>query len=60
MRLQFSRIWNWTLTVIIYDIRISCALPSLDRKTTGTGSSRRVAEQQAARNALKELGVEDQ
>jgi len=33
-------------------------LPSLDRKTTGTGSSRRVAEQQAARNALKQLGVE--
>ena len=39
---------------------VSCALPSLDRKTTGTGSSRRVAEQQAARNALKELGVENQ
>jgi ribonuclease-3 len=39
---------------------VSCALPSLDRKTTGTGSSRRVAEQQAALNALKELGVENQ
>jgi ribonuclease-3 len=38
---------------------VSCALPSLDRKTTGTGSSRRVAEQQAARNALKQLGVEN-
>ena len=39
---------------------VTCALPSLDRKTTGTGNSRRVAEQQAARNALKELGVENQ
>ncbi|MDI9246119.1 ribonuclease III [Marinobacter sp. CHS3-4] len=37
---------------------VSCALPSLDRKTSGIGSSRRIAEQQAARNALKELGVE--
>ncbi|WP_148861941.1 ribonuclease III [Marinobacter fonticola] len=38
---------------------VECALPSLDRKTTGVGSSRRVAEQQAARNALKSLGVEN-
>ena len=37
---------------------VSCALPSLDRKTSGTGSSRRIAEQEAARNALKQLGVE--
>jgi len=37
---------------------VSCALPSLDRKTSGVGSSRRVAEQEAARNALRELGVE--
>ncbi len=37
---------------------VSCALPSLDRKTTGVGNSRRIAEQQAARNALKALGVE--
>lgn len=37
---------------------VSCALPSLDRKTTGVGSSRRIAEQQAARSALKALGVE--
>ncbi len=37
---------------------VSCALPSLDRKTSGVGSSRRIAEQQAARVALKELGVE--
>jgi ribonuclease-3 len=39
---------------------VSCALPSLDRKTTGIGNSRRVAEQQAARSALKQLGVENQ
>lgn len=38
---------------------VSCALPSLDRKTTGVGSSRRLAEQQAARSALKALGVEN-
>ncbi|TBW57864.1 ribonuclease III [Marinobacter halodurans] len=38
---------------------VECALPSLDRKTTGVGGSRRVAEQQAARNALKSLGVEN-
>jgi ribonuclease-3 len=38
---------------------VSCALPSLDRKTSGTGSSRRIAEQQAARSALKQLGVEN-
>jgi ribonuclease-3 len=38
---------------------ISCALSSLGRKTTGSGNSRRIAEQQAARNALKELGVEN-
>jgi ribonuclease-3 len=38
---------------------VSCALPSLDRKTTGAGSSRRIAEQQAARAALKDLGVEN-
>ena len=37
---------------------VCCELTSLDRKTTGTGSSRRVAEQEAARNALRELGVE--
>lgn len=37
---------------------VSCALPSLDRKTSGVGSSRRIAEQQAARAALKQLGVE--
>ena len=37
---------------------VSCALPSLDRKTSGTGSSRRIAEQEAARSALKQLGVE--
>ncbi|MDY6798771.1 MAG: ribonuclease III [Pseudomonadota bacterium] len=37
---------------------VCCELNSLDRKTTGTGSSRRVAEQEAARNALRELGVE--
>ena len=38
---------------------ISCALPSLDRTTSGVGSSRRIAEQEAARNALKKLGVEN-
>ncbi len=38
---------------------VSCALPSLGRNTSGVGSSRRIAEQQAARNALKELGVEN-
>ncbi|MBS3803093.1 MAG: ribonuclease III [Oleiphilaceae bacterium] len=38
---------------------VACALPSLNRKTTGAGSSRRIAEQQAARSALKELGVEN-
>jgi ribonuclease-3 len=38
---------------------VSCALPSLDRKTSGIGSSRRIAEQEAARNALKQLGVEN-
>ncbi|MFL1406101.1 ribonuclease III [Marinobacter sp. M1N3S26] len=37
---------------------VSCALPSLDRQTTGVGSSRRIAEQQAARAALQQLGVE--
>ena len=37
---------------------VCCELTSLDRKTSGTGSSRRVAEQEAARNALRELGVE--
>jgi ribonuclease-3 len=37
---------------------VSCAMPSLDRKTTGVGSSRRIAEQQAARAALRQLGVE--
>lgn len=37
---------------------VSCALPSLDRKTTGAGNSRRLAEQQAATEALKQLGVE--
>mgnify|MGYP001627792663 CR=1 FL=1 len=38
---------------------VTCALPSLDRKTTGVGSSRRIAEQQAARAALQQLGVEN-
>lgn len=37
---------------------VECALPSLDRTTTGTGGSRRMAEQKAARNALRSLGVE--
>lgn len=37
---------------------VCCELASLDRKTTGSGSSRRIAEQEAARNALRELGVE--
>ncbi len=39
---------------------VSCALPSLDRKAVGVGNSRRIAEQQAARNALKALGVENE
>lgn len=39
---------------------VACSLPSLDRRTTGTGNSRRIAEQEAARNALRELGVENQ
>lgn len=38
---------------------VCCALPSLDRKTSGIGSSRRIAEQEAARNALKQMGVEN-
>lgn len=38
---------------------VACALPSLDRTTTGVGSSRRIAEQQAARSALRALGVEN-
>ena len=38
---------------------VECALPSLARKTTGSGSNRRLAEQEAARLALKALGVED-
>lgn len=37
---------------------VSCVLSSLDRKTSGVGSSRRIAEQEAARSALKKLGVE--
>lgn len=37
---------------------VSCVLSSLDRETSGIGSSRRVAEQEAARSALKQLGVE--
>lgn len=39
--------------------QVCCVLPSLDRKTSGAGSSRRIAEQEAARNALKQLGVEN-
>ena len=39
--------------------QVCCVLSSLDRKTSGVGSSRRVAEQEAARNALKQLGVEN-
>ncbi|WP_144822788.1 ribonuclease III [Marinobacter piscensis] len=38
--------------------RVTCALSSLERTTSGVGSSRRVAEQEAARSALKQLGVE--
>ena len=38
---------------------VCCALPSLDRKTSGIGSSRRIAEQEAARNDLKQMGVEN-
>jgi len=38
---------------------VCCALPSLDLKTSGIGSSRRIAEQEAARNALKQMGVEN-
>jgi ribonuclease-3 len=38
---------------------VCCVLPSLDRRTSGIGSSRRIAEQEAARNALKQLGVEN-
>lgn len=37
---------------------VSCKMDSLDRETHGRGSSRRNAEQQAARNALKALSVE--
>lgn len=39
---------------------VSCVLSSLDRTTSGVGSSRRIAEQQAARSALKALGVENE
>ncbi|USE39068.1 ribonuclease III [Endozoicomonas sp. SCSIO W0465] len=37
---------------------VSCVLECLDKPSTGEGSSRRGAEQQAARNALKLLGVD--
>ncbi|MGB1271331.1 MAG: putative dsRNA-binding protein, partial [Endozoicomonas sp.] len=37
---------------------VVCALDCLDEPSSGEGSSRRGAEQQAARNALKQLGVE--
>jgi len=37
---------------------VSCTVPVLDTKTKGIGSSRRIAEQEAARSALVALGVE--
>lgn len=38
--------------------RVECAVPGLETKTIGNGGSRRLAEQQAAREALKALGAE--
>lgn len=38
--------------------RVECDLPALQTKTVGNGGSRRLAEQQAAREALRALGVE--
>lgn len=38
--------------------RVECAVPALQTKTLGNGGSRRLAEQQAAREALRALGVE--
>jgi ribonuclease-3 len=38
---------------------VECLMQSLNQKTTGVGGSRRIAEQQAARNALQTLGVEN-
>lgn len=38
--------------------RVECEVPGLQTKTIGNGGSRRLAEQQAARDALQALGVE--
>ena len=39
--------------------KVSCQVESLKESTVGTGSSRRLAEQSAARKALKTLGAEE-
>lgn len=38
--------------------RVECSVPGLQTNTIGNGGSRRLAEQQAAREALRALGVE--
>lgn len=38
--------------------RVECAVPELQTRTIGNGGSRRLAEQQAAREALRVLGAE--
>lgn len=39
--------------------RVECTVPILDAKSIGSGGNRRLAEQQAAREALRALGVEN-
>lgn len=39
------------------EFEVECAIPELGLATTGTGTSRRAAEQEAARRALESLGV---
>lgn len=36
----------------VQEFEVECAIPDLDIRTTGTGSSRRIAEQQAAQRAM--------
>ena len=39
----------------IQEFEVECAIPDLDIRTTGAGSSRRIAEQQAAQRAIAEI-----
>ena len=54
---SYNLLYKYLLCVVEQTFEIECRLSELDIISTGQGSSRRKAEQQAAQQALEMLGI---